>query len=280
MVKIVADTTSGILLSEAQELGIGFIPQIINFGEKSYGDDTELDVSTFLKMLVASRELPTTSAPSPALYAPIFQQALEQNEPVIVICPSALVSGTFRSASVAAQDFSESDIRIIDSKSIGGGLASLVLQANAWAKEGRSADQIETDIIDMAAREKNYFVVDTLEFLYKGGRIGGAKALFGSVLQVKPILKLQNGQAEPVESLRTQKKALARLVEIVTAECPQGSESHLCIMQGDALEKAQELASIFSETLNIPQIRIFNLPPAFLTHTGPGILGVSFFVAK
>jgi DegV family protein with EDD domain len=280
MVKIVADTTSGILVSEAQELGIGYIPQIINFGEKSFRDDTELDTSTFLKMLVASKELPTTSAPSPALYTPIFQQAHDQNESVLVICPSALVSGTFRSATVVAQDFPDNDIRIIDSKSIGGGLASLVLQASAWAREGRNADQIETGIVNLVAREKNYFVVDTLEFLYKGGRIGGAKALFGSVLQVKPILKLQNGQAEPVESQRTQKKALARLVEIVAAECPHGSESHLCVMQGDALEKAQWLASTFSESLDIPNVRIFNLPPAILTHTGPGILGVSFFLSE
>ena len=110
--------------------------------------------------------------------------------------------------------------------------------------------------------------------------MGGAKALFGSVLQIKPILKLENGQAEPVESQRTQRKALKRLTEIVKEECPPTVESHLCVMHGDSLEKAKELASAFSEQLNIHSVRIFDLPPAFLTHTGPGILGVSFFTAE
>ena len=132
----------------------------------------------------------------------------------------------------------------------------------------------------MANREKNYFVVDTLEFLHRGGRIGGAKALFGSVLQIKPILKLENGQAEPVESQRTQRKALNRLIELVTEESPHSEEAHVCVMHGDSLEKAKELADRLSQQLNIPTVRIFDLPPAFLTHTGPGILGVSFFTTE
>ena len=280
MVKIVADTTSGILLEEAQKLNIGYIPQIINFGEKSYRDDIELNNATFLKMLLAAKDLPTTAAPPPALYEPIYQQAEANNESVIVICPSALVSGTVRSATIAAQDYPKADIRIIDSKCIGGGLASLVLKAHSMSNEGKSADEIENEIKAMANREKNYFVVDTLEFLHRGGRIGGAKALFGSVLQIKPILKLENGQAEPVESQRTQRKALNRMIELVKEDCPPSAESHLCVMHGDSLEKAQELANTFSEQLNIPSVRIFDLPPAFLTHTGPGILGVSFFTAE
>jgi DegV family protein with EDD domain len=278
MVKIIADTTSGIRLEEAHRLGIAYIPQIINFGEKSYRDDTQIDTATFLKMLTASKELPTTSAPPPALYREAFQHASTHHETAIVICPSALVSGTVRSATVAAQDYPDADIRILDSKAIGGSLASLVLQAQAWAESGKSADEIEEGILDLANRQKNYFVVDTLEFLYKGGRIGGAKALVGSVLQVKPILKLENGQAEPVESQRTQKKALARLIEIVEEECPHSPDSHLCVMHGDTLDKAQELAATFSKDLGIDTVRVFELPPAFLTHTGPGILGVSFFL--
>lgn len=280
MVKIVADTTSGILLEEAKELNIGYIPQIINFGEKSYRDDTELDTATFLKMLVASKNLPTTAAPSPALYAPIFQEAQKNNQSVLVICPSALVSGTFRSASVAAQDFPDVDIKIIDSQSIGGGLASLVLHAQSLANEGQTADEIEKAINEMAQKEKNFFVVDTLEFLHRGGRIGGAQALVGSVLKIKPILKLENGQAEPVESQRTQKKAFKRLVELTVESCPRSPNSHLCIMHGDSIKKARELADTLSKELNIPSVRIFNLPPAFLTHTGPGILGVSFFTQE
>jgi fatty acid kinase fatty acid binding subunit len=280
MIKIVADTTSGILLEEAKERNIGYIPQIINFGEISYRDDTELNSATFLKKLVASKDLPTTAAPPPALYARIYQQAQNNKDTVLVICPSALVSGTVRSATIAAQDYPEADIRIIDSKTLGGGLASLVLKAQSMADERINADEIERQINEMANREKNYFVVDTLEFLHRGGRIGGAQALFGSILKIKPILKLEKGQAEPVESQRTQKKALHRLVELVGEDCPCSAESHLCVMHGDSPEKAKELAATLSGQLSIPTVKIFTLPPAILTHTGPGILGVSFFTAK
>jgi len=119
MIKIVADTTSGISPEKARELGIAYIPQIIIFGDEAYRDDTEIDNVTFLQKLRSSPVLPKTAAPQPPLYTPIFEEYGKPGNTIIVICPSAEVSGTVRSATVAAQDFPGADIRILDTKTIG-----------------------------------------------------------------------------------------------------------------------------------------------------------------
>lgn len=277
MIKIVADTTSGLPVDAAQKMGIPYLPQIINFGDESYRDDSEMDTQTFLKRLMTTASLPKTAAPPPALYLPIFQELTDAGHTVIVLVPSAKVSGTFRSAEVAAQDFPGKDIRIVDTNIVASGLGDLVMLAHAWAQQGIDADTIVSRIQEMSARWKVYFVVDTLEFLRRGGRIGGAAALVGGLLQVKPILSWDKDQITSFESQRTQKRAHARLRELVYAECPRSENAHLAVMQGGAEAQAQELAGEFCANLGMAHVRVDLLPPAILTHAGPGVLGVSFF---
>lgn len=280
MVKIVADTTSCIPVPVAQKLGIPYLPQIIIFGDQSYRDDCEIDSITFIKKLRASPTLPKTAAPPPALYTPIYQQLLDEGHTIIVLAPSNSVSGTFRSAQVAAQDFPDAPIHVIDTGIVAGGLGDLVLLANEWANQGMDADTIIQRVLEIADRDRIYFVVDTLEYLYKGGRIGSAQALVGSLLQVKPILTWRDRQIGSLESQRTKKRAINRLREIVYAECPRSPDSHLCVMHGDAGTLAQELGEEFREKLGLPTVPVYDLPPAILTHAGPGVIAVSFFVEK
>jgi DegV family protein with EDD domain len=278
MVKIVADTTSGLPREMLKILGIPLIPQIVVFGEKSYRDDTELDTAAFLAKLKASKDLPKTAAPPPALYNPIYAEAKQLGESVIVIAPSAKVSGTVRAAKVAAQDFLGADVRVVDSLTIAGNLASLVLIADVWAKSGLDADTIVNRLNEWIPRGRIYFLVNTLEYLQKGGRIGGAKALMGELLQIKPILCLREGQVEPFEQQRTKKRAVTRLLEIVEEQCPKGPEAHLCVMQADAMEEAEVLAADLRSRMNLTFIPIYELPPAIVVHGGPGVLGIGFFV--
>ncbi len=278
MVKIVADTTSGLPREMLKILGIPLIPQIVVFGEKSYRDDTELDTASFLAKLKASKELPKTAAPAPALYNPIYADAKQIGESVIVIAPSAKLSGTVRAAMVAAQDFVGADVRVVDSLTIAGNLASLVLIADVWAKSGLDADTIVNRLNEWIPRGRIYFLVNTLEYLQKGGRIGGAKALMGELLQIKPILCLREGQVEPFEQQRTKKRAVTRLLEIVEEQCPKGPEAHLCVMQADAMEEAEVLAADLRSRMNLTYIPIYELPPAIVVHGGPGVLGIGFFV--
>ena len=278
MVKIVADTTSGLPREMLKSLGIPLIPQIIVFGEKSYRDDTELDTAAFLEKLKAAKALPKTAAPAPALYNPIFEDAKKHGESVVVIAPSAKVSGTVNSAMVAARDFPGVDVRVVDTLTIAGNLASLVLMADAWAKSGLEADAIVNRLTDWIRRGRIYFLVNTLEYLQKGGRIGGAKALVGELLQIKPILCVREGQVEPFEQQRTKKRALVRLLEIVEDQCPKGPEAHLCVMQADAMEEAEILAKDLKSRMNLASIPIYELPPAIVVHGGPGVLAIGFFV--
>lgn len=280
MVKIVADTTSGLPLDLARSLGIAMIPQIVVFGEEAYRDDVELDTPTFLQKLRASSVLPKTAAPPPTLYAPIYQEALENHEEVVVVAPSACLSGTVRSAQVAAQDFPDLRVYVVDTRTIAGNLASLVLLAHRWSQAGVSAEAIVARLEDYAARARTYFLVDTLEYLQKGGRIGAAKALLGELLQVKPILTLRDGQVAPFEQQRTKKRALNRLLEIVEQECPRTAEANLCVMQIEAVEEAQMLVTELQTRLGLPEPpTTYDIPPAIVVHAGPGVLAVGFFVA-
>ena len=277
MVQIIADTLSSIPVSTAKELGIPFLPQIVIFGNDSYRDDSEMDSSQFLQKLRASSQLPKTAAPPPDLYHPYYEQLKRDKNSAIVIAPSAGLSGTVRSAEVSALDYPDVDIRVLDTKSIAGGLGELVLIADKYAKEGMDVDTLFQKITELSARSRTYFLVDTLEYLYKGGRIGGASALFGSILQVKPILTLVDGKTEPAEKQRTKKKALERIVELVTEECPKSADAHLCISQeGAPQEEIDYLVENFKKNLGISEIHLYSLPPAILTHAGPGAIAISY----
>jgi DegV family protein with EDD domain len=280
MITIVADTLSCIPVPEAQRLGIPYLPQIIIIGEESYRDDTEIDSKTFLNKLKTSPVLPKTAAPPPELYKPIFEKYATPGNTVIVICPSGLVSGTVRGATVAAQDYPEADIRVIDTLIIATGLGSLARKALEWVAAGDDADTVVKKIQEMARRWRVYFLVDTLEYLYKGGRIGAAAALFGSILQFKPILTLKEGHIDSVEKQRTKRKALERLHELIYQDCPQGVESYITVLQLAAENEARALADDFAKYYNLPDVPISEMPPAIAVHAGPGVLGVGYFVRE
>jgi len=277
MIKILADTTSTLSVDEARKLGIYYLPQIIIFGEKSYRDDTEISTVEFLDKLRKSTSLPKTAAPPPALYTPIYEEIVKNGDSALVLTPSSKVSGTFRSATVAAQDFQDADITVIDTKLIGPGFGTVVRLTVEWSQQGVSMEEIKKRIEDFSKRSVIYLYVDTLEYLYKGGRIGAAKALAGSVLQIKPILLFKDGQINQFESQRTKKRAISRIIELVQQECPASPDSHLAILEADAMDDAIELRNSFSSYLNLKDIQICDLPPAIIVHAGPGVLAASFF---
>ena len=279
MAIIIADTTCGLPRELLKQRGIPLIPQVVEFEDQSYHDDVELDTATFLQKLKSASSLPKTAAPEPPLYYPIFRKAREKNESVIVIAPTGKASGTARSAHIAAQEFPGMDIRIVDTLTIAGNLGSLVLLADQWAKQGMDANAIVKCLEEMIPRGRIYFLVNTLEYLAKGGRIGGAKKLLAELLEIKPILTVREGQVEAFEQQRTKKRALARLIEIVKEQCPKSADAHLCVMQADAETEARELAASLRSELGGGEIPIYELPPAIVVHAGPGTLAVGFFAA-
>ena len=279
MTKIITDTTAGLPDEVAQRHNIPVIPQVIIFGSNSYLEGQEIDHNTFMQRLGKSKELPKTSAPPPELFVETFEHLTLEGEPILCIHPSSELSGTVRSATVAAADFPDADIRVIDTRVIGSPLATLVTLAAEWSASGLDADAIEARIRDHISRCRVYFLVATLEYLAKGGRIGGAAALLGSVLQVKPILTLRDGRADQFERTRTHRRAVARLKELVLDQMPGDGSGHLSVMHASAPDQAQALADDLRARLDLPPVPILDVPPAIVTHAGPGVLAVAFFVA-
>jgi len=280
MIKIIADTTCGLPLDELEALNIDVIPQIIIFDEKPYKDDHEIDTPTFLKKLSQAKELPKTAAPPPALYEPLYRAYAREGHSIVIPTPSAELSGTFRSAEVAAEMVPEADVHILDTRTIAGGLGVLVKKAKTWADEGKAPETIIKDLKAMAEREVVYFLVDTLEYLHKGGRIGNASFLIGSVLQMKPILGIDDGKVTAIEKQRTSTKAIQRLKALVLEQCPKCKESEITVSHCGGQERAGQFANELAQAMGLNTIPVYEVPPAIVVHGGPGIISVSFFKSE
>jgi DegV family protein with EDD domain len=277
-IRIVTDTTAVLPQEYATAHHVEVVPQIILFGQESFQEDYEISYSEFIRRLRSSPELPKTAAPEPRRLIEAFRRQLAEAQTVIAIHPSTEVSGTVRSAITAKEEaFPDADIRVLDTRTVGSNLASLVIAAVEWAESGVPADEIMSRLQAMIPRGRIYFLVATLEYLHKGGRIGGASALVGSVLQIKPILQLKDGRVEPLEKVRTHHHALERLKELVIEQCPRSPSAHLSVMNADELEAAQRLAREFETALGFEHVPIYNVGASITTHGGPGILAAGFF---
>ena len=277
MVTIITDTTSELPASLAERYHIPVIPQLIHFGDQTYRENIDLSSSEFMTLLTRSAELPKTAAPPPDLFAALFNQLAGNADGILCLHPSTDLSGTVRSALVAARDFPSEDIRVVDTRLIASPLAVVVHQAALLVEQGKSIDTIETAVRHLSRRGRLYFLVSTLEDLARGGRIGGASALIGNALQLKPILSLEDGHVEPLCKERTWKKALKRLITLVIDAYPEDKEGFLTIMHADAPDTAEQIAHDLQSELGVKPVLISDLTPAIITHAGPGAIAVGFF---
>jgi len=277
MVRVITDTTATLPAEVARRYDIPIIPQVINFGTQSFLEGIDIDNAGFLQRLKSLPDPPKTAAPPPELFVKEFQRLVPLGEPILCIHPTSEASGTVRSALLAKAEFPNADIRVIDTRTIAAPLATMVTLAAEWAAAGESADSIETRINALIPRVRIYFVVATLEYLARGGRIGGATALLGSVLRIKPILCIRDGRVEKFEQERTKKRAVARLEELAVLECPRDGSGYLTALHAGVPTEGQALANDLATQFGLPQVPVLDMPPAIITHGGPGILGVSFF---
>lgn len=280
MIKIIADTTCGLPLDTLKQAGIETLPQIITFGTETFRDDTEMDTNSFLEKLRASKNLPGTAAPPPALYAPIYERILAAGDTALVITPSAKVSGTFRSATVAANEFKTDQIHVIDSNTVAGGLGSLVLAAKQWADAGLTIEEVKENVTEMSSRERLFFLVPTLEYLHKGGRIGGASKLVGTLLKIVPILTIREGQVEPFDKVRTVKQAVRTIVDLTAEYCKDNPEAYLTVSECDSEPLLTQVTLELTAATGIEDIPRYTVPPAIVVHGGPGLIETSCFIAR
>ena len=275
-VRIVTDSACDLRGDEVDELNIEVVPLSIRFGDDEYTDREQLDVTEFYRLLAESDALPETAAPSPGRFAEAFQRHLDAGATAIVcINLSSAISATMQSAITAAGEF-DADIRIVDSKSITAGQGSIVLGAARLAAAGASADEVVAATESMSERTHVFGALDTLENLQKGGRIGNAQALLGSMLSIKPIIDISSGAVEEAGKQRTRKKSLAwlrdKLADFDTVE-------NLAIMHGEAPD-IDQFITLLSEVTDISNVRIEKIGPVVGTHGGPRVVGYAFQVPE
>ena len=274
-IRIVTDSASDISLEEAASLNIEMVPLSIRFGESEYTDLIDLSVSDFYARMAESDLLPSTAAPSPGAFEAAFKRCQEAGaDGVICINLSLALSATGQAAQLAADAFSETlPVKCIDSKSISSGLGTIIRRAAAAAENGQSMDEIEALVENLAKRTRIFATLDTLDNLKKGGRIGGATAMVGTMLQFKPCLDLSSGEVVEAGRQRTRKKSLLWLREVLENA---GSVEDLCIIHGDAPD-VQEFEDSISDL--VPDgIRINQLGAVIGTHGGPRVLGLTYLV--
>lgn len=275
MIKIITDTTSCIDAEFAHKHNISVIPQLIHINGKTYREGEDIEYQSFLQLLQSSRELPKTAAPPPEFFTKVFAALDKDIKHVLCIHPSSEISGTVRSATIASQDFPQLNIHVIDTRLIATPLGELVKLSTEWIKT-MSAESVANRIKSLAAQCHIYFLVPTLTYLAKGGRIGGAAAILGNALQIKPLLTLVDGRVEVESKQRTNKRAFSRMLSLVKQHCPSKNH-HITIMHANAETEAIALAEEIASHLGINHIPIAHVPPAIITHAGPGVIGVAFF---
>ena len=275
-IRIVTDSASDISLEEAEDLGIEIVPLSVRFGEAEYTDLVDLSVSDFYQKMSESDLLPSTAAPSPGAFEAAFKRCAEAGaEGVICINLSLALSATGQAAQLAADALADTlPVKCIDSKSITCGLGTIIRKAAEAAKNGGSMDDILSLVENLTGRTRIFATLDTLENLKKGGRIGGAKAMLGTMLQFKPCLDLSSGEVVEAGRQRTRKKSLIWLKEVLEGE---SEISELSIIHGDAPD-VEEFATLISDIVPREQIRINQLGAVIATHGGPRVLGVTYLV--
>lgn len=274
-VHIVTDSGSDFSPDEAKTLGITVVPLSIRFGEDEYIDRVNLDVEEFYaKMAATPDRLPGTAAPSPGAFAEAFTAAADAGAPAVVcINLAGDMSATIQSARNAAESVKDRiDVRVVDSLSVTGGAGNLVRRAVAAAAEGQDADQIVAMVEDRARRTRIFGAFDVLDNLKMGGRIGGAKALFGTLLSIKPIIEIRDGRVEEAGKQRTRRKSLAWIRDRVYSL--EGLED-LTICEGMAPD-LDDFVAMFADRYEPGSLPVVRIGATIGTHGGPRVMGVTF----
>jgi len=275
---IITDSTSYIPRDLVQKYDIKVAPQISIWGEEEFEDGIDIMPDEFYARLKESDELPKTSQATIPYFKNLFEPYANEGVPILAVLVSDKLSGTLSSAEQAKAMFPGATIEIVNSGSAAMALGFQVLAAARAAEAGKSFG----DVVAIAKEAKDhtgvYFVVDTLEYLHKGGRIGGASRIFGTALNIKPILYIHNRQVEPLEKVRTKSKATARLLEILDDEVAGKPNLRLATLHAAVRDEAVELLEQAKERWNPVEALLTEVSPAVGTHVGPGTVGLAYSI--
>lgn len=280
---VVTDSTSNLMPDLAEAHGVEVIPLNVHWGDDTYLDGVTLKADAFYRALLERKDFPKTSQPSAGAFIEFFDEVADQQDvtEILGVFISAEMSGTLASAQQAKTALAEQrpDLRIelIDSRSVSMGLGLLVLVAARAMREGRSMAEAVARVNAAKETLKVVFVVDTLEFLHRGGRIGGAARLLGSALNLKPVLTIEDGRIEALEKVRSRGKSLRRLAQIVEEQWDDREPTEFAVMQAEADKDLDDFVALLREHLGDDPAYVRVLTPVVGTHGGPGTIGVAAY---
>ena len=271
-VRVVTDSTADLPVEVAQELDIAVVPLLVLFGDEVYRDGVDLSTDEFFQRLTTSPVLPTTSQPSVGAFQETYARVAAETKEIVSVHISARVSGTCESALQASESLSGSPrIEVVDSRSTSMGLGFQVMAAARAARAGASLEEVAAVARSVGRRHLLLALLETLEYLRRGGRIGRAQAYLGSVLNLKPLLTLSDGEVHPVARVRTRTRALDQMFQRAMAH---GDIEQVAVIHGTTPDDADMLAQRVREHLSDVPVHVGRLGPALGVHGGPGIIGM------
>lgn len=275
-IAFVTDSTACLTDEQIKRYQIEVVPLSIVFGDKVYREGVDITAAEFYERLKAGEALPTTSQPPIGEFVAVFEKLLTNHDAVMCLLLSQKLSGTYQSAVSAAQMVDPNRIHVVDSRIASYGIAGPLMDGAELASRGGSVN----DILELWNRELDsqhaYFVLDTLEYLHKGGRIGGAAAAFGALLQIKPILTLVDGRIDLFEKVRTHRRAMEHMAAQLDAVAADGTSLKLAVVHAHRLEDAKVLHDELTARYPNIEVTISELGPVIGAHTGPGVLAYVF----
>jgi DegV family protein with EDD domain len=275
-VAIITDSTAYIPAELIARYNINVAPQVLIWGDKTYEDGIDIQPSEFYTRLKSAKVMPSTSQVTPKTFHAFYSRLIEDGCDVLAILISEALSGTIASAVQAKEMFPNATIGIIDSKTTAMALGFQVLAVARAAAEGANLAECTALATEARSHVGVVFAVDTLEFLHRGGRIGGGSRFLGTALNIKPILEVTGGRVEAIEKVRTRKKSLARLVELISAQIGGRSPVRIATLHANAKEDAEELLAQATSQFHPIESIFSEVSPVVGTHAGPGTVGLAF----
>lgn len=278
-IAIVTDSTSDLSKELAEQYGITVVPLNVHFGDEAYRDGIDIEGDEFYKRLESEKIFPTTSAPSAGAFMEVYQDLAKSHEGIVSVHLSSKVSATYSAALQAANEVKSEGISVetVDSLQASMALGLVAIGAAKAAANGASLAEVVELSKSLSARATFTGLVETLEYLQKGGRIGKAKALLGSLLRIKPILALVDGEAHPIDRARTRSRGIGRIKSLVAEAAPLEA---LCVLHTTDPELAAEIAADLAQYAPDSKPLIGQLGPVVGTYLGPGMLGFGMIRAE